>query len=254
MTIRPRNPYLRYSEFSRVGAAPVVLLLAMALSVGICFAATEAPSGGWDSGSPRYREEALLFMLKEANAYASLLALPEDLPISLGSLTEKLIASERVASRFGALGSLHTARFSYGFGKGRRLCYVTRLPGDGTNRAPYDRLKPWAIHPSQVDTNAAYALATQFLTRAFVDVPRLSESAKVSVHPIRVRNMTTSIYNISWERDGTPVAEITLAQPERELWLLRIEEPELISRKPFGIPNSNSTPTLPRSAPEKTGD
>jgi hypothetical protein len=173
-------------------------------------------------------------MLAEANTYALRLNLPEKLPLTAASVTEKFIAPPRLASGFGALGSFRTTNFSYGFGKGRHLSYVTRLPKDKSQRSLYERMKPWAIDTSMVNTNAAYTMATQFLARAFVDLPRLS-SARASISPMIVIKMTTSIYTVQWERGGGPLVQVTFDAPKAELWTLRVEDPEYILRKPLEV-------------------
>lgn len=193
--------------------------------------------------TPPDREALLGAMLAEANAYAASLGLPETLPLTLESLTEKFTTPPRVAVRFGTLGSLRTTNYSYGFGEGRHLCYVTRLPKDKSNRSLYERMKPRAIDPSAVNTNAAYSMATQFLARAFVDLPKLA-GAKLSIYPMTILKMTTSVYTVEWQRGGSPLAEVRFDQPKAELWSLRVEDPALILRKPLELPNTEPFVTL----------
>jgi hypothetical protein len=185
---------------------------------------------------PAYREAVFKLMLAEANEYAGRLSLPEKLPITKDSLKEVFTTDPYVANRFGALGSLRTTNYSYGFGKGKHLSYVTRLI-KGTNPYDYDDNKQYAIDPSAVNTNAAYSMATQYLAKAFVDVPRLLESSTVSIHPWVILHMTTSKYTVEWQRSGKPVVRVVLAEPKAELWTLRVEDPEYILRKPLEITN-----------------
>jgi hypothetical protein len=150
-----------------------------------------------------------------------------------------------MAERFGALGSLRTTNFSYGFGKGKHLCYITRLI-KGSNPHDYEVNKPYEIDPSTVNTNAAYILATQWLAKAFVDVSRLSTSSVVSTEPLVILHMTTSKYTVEWGQGSMlingvsmpkPVAKVVLASPQNELWTLRVEDPTFILRKPLEITN-----------------
>lgn len=202
--------------------------------------ATNVAAGFWlREAPPAYRDAVFRLMLAEASTYAAQLNLPEKLPLTTASVTEKFIASPRLATGFGALGSFRTTNFSYGFGKGRHLSYVTRLPKDKSKRSPYERMKPWAIDASMVNTNAAYRLATQFLAKAFVDLPRLS-TASVAINPMTVLKMPTSIYTVEWQRGGSPVVQVTFDEPKAELWTLRVEDPEYILRKPLEVSNLDS--------------
>lgn len=185
---------------------------------------------------PAYREAMSKLMLAEANEYARALHLPETLPLTTNLLRECFVTPPFVAARFGALGSLRTTNYSYAFGRGRRLSYVTRLI-KGDNPYDYDSHKRYAIDPSAVNTNAAYRQATQWLSKAFVDVRRLSESSTVSIQPWVILHMTTSKYTVEWQRNGEPVAKVVLVEPKAELWTLRVEDPQLILRKPLELAN-----------------
>jgi hypothetical protein len=185
---------------------------------------------------PAYQKAVAKLLFTEANYYAAQLNLPELLPISINTITELFISSPSLVERFGALGSLRTTNFSYGFGKGKHLCYITRVI-KGSNPYDYDANKPYAIDPALVNTNAAFSMATQFLAKAFVDVSRLSTSSIVSIQPWVILHMTTSKYTVQWERNGRPVVKVVLSPPKAELWTLRVEDPSLILRKPLEITN-----------------
>ncbi len=204
---------------------------------------------------PAYKAALSTLMLAEVNDYAARLNLPEALPITTNALKELFISSPSLAVRFGALGSLRTTNFSYGFGKGKHLCYITRVI-KGTNPYDFDANKPYAIDPALVNTNAAYSMATQFLTKAFVNLSQLSTSAIVSVEPWVILHMTTSKYTVQWERNGRPVVKVVLSPPKAELWTLRVEDPTLILRQPLEITNldfllsqTNALPGTNASAP-----
>lgn len=185
---------------------------------------------------PEYRKEISKSMIAEVNTYAAQLALPEHLPITSDSLTELFVSPPLVAHDFGALGNIQTTNFSYGFGKGRHLCYITKVI-KGTNPFDYEANKPYAIDPAAVNTNRAYLLATQFLAKAFVDLNRLSTSSVVSIKPWVILHMTTSKYTVQWSRNGEPVVKVVVAEPQKELWTLRVEDPTLILRPPLELPN-----------------
>ena len=185
---------------------------------------------------PAYQEAVLKLMLAELNDYVMALKLPETLPLAKDSITNYHVTAPFVANQFGALGSLRTTNYSYGFGKGRHLCYITRII-KGTNPYDYDNNKPYAIDPIQVNTNAAYSMATQFLVKAFVDVSRLSTSSIVSIEPWVILHMTTSKYTVQWEREGRPIVKVVVSPPKAELWTLRVEDSTLILRKPLEVTN-----------------
>jgi hypothetical protein len=185
---------------------------------------------------PAYKEAMAKLMLSEVNDYASALNLPEQFPIATDSLNEVFVTPPSFAESYGALGSLRTTNFFYGFGRGKHLCYITRLI-KGNNPYDYDANKPYAIDPSAVNTNAAYLLATKWLATAFVDVARLSTSSVVSVKPWVILHMTTSKYTVEWQQAGRPIVKVVLAEPKAELWSLRVEEPDYILRKPLEVAN-----------------
>lgn len=214
------------------------------------FAAFPQALGPADSNLPRallvqeqsaaYREAVLGLMLAEADTYARHLCLSERLPLRAESMSEVFITPPRLASKFGAIGSLRTTNYSYGFGRGRHLSYITRLPKDKSNRSLYDRMKPWSIDPAAVDTNAAYMTATQILGKAFVDLTKLS-TVKISVSPITILDMTTSVYTAGWRRGDEPIAQVTFDQKKGELWSLRVEDPTCILRNPLLLTNLESS-------------
>lgn len=218
-----------------------LLLCFLAFTELFCFSQTNdqtnlaAPALNWDK-PPAYKEALSRLMLDEVNDYAARLNLPGPLPVTTNALTENFVSSSPLAIRFGALGSLRTTNFSFGFGKGRHLCYITRII-KGDNPYSFDDNKHFAIDPSAVNTNAAYLLATQFLAKAFVDLNRLSTSSVVSIQPWVILKMTTSKYTVQWSREGRPVAKVVLVEPKKELWTLRVEDPSLILRKPIEVAN-----------------
>lgn len=194
---------------------------------------------------PAYEETVLRLMIGEANIYIIELDLPETRPLTARALRERFVAPPRVAESFGALGSMQSSNFSYSFGRGKRLSYITRLPKDTSNRPLYERMKPWAIAPELVDTNSAYMIATQYLARAFVDLTSI-KNATVLAAPRKVLDMTTAIYTVAWRRGDNILAEVTVDMRDRELWSLRVEDPACSLRHPLAVPS------LPDSLQEKS--
>jgi len=209
-----------------------ILLTLVAIGQNICLSETNSVSASRKT-SQVYKDAVLKAMLDEANEYAKHIGLPENLPITRASLKETVISPPAIAIRFGALGSFRTEKFSYAFGRGRRLSYITRLTKDA-GKPLYEANKHLAIPLSSVNTNSAYMMATQWLAKAFVDLQRLSQSATVSVRPWRILDMTTCKYTVEWQRGAKQIAEVTLIEPTNELLVLRVEDPELILRPPLG--------------------
>jgi hypothetical protein len=216
----------------------IFLLIAANLIGSVCLAQTNSSAQLFLNREKPKKYEATLskLMIAEVNDYAARLELPEHFPITSNSVTELFVTSPFVARNFGALGSIRTTNFSYGFGKGRHLSYITRVI-KGTNPYDFNANKLYAIEPSSVNTNAAFMLATQFLAKAFVDINRLSTSSVVSIHPWTISHMTTSKYTVQWSRGGHPVVKVVLAEPQRELWTLRVEDPTLVLRSPLEVPD-----------------
>ena len=189
----------------------------LAAQICVCFQLFSQSNYGWAQRdfkvTPAYREATSTAMLAEVNEYAQRLNLPEVLPITTNALKELFITPPYMAIRFGALGNIRTTNYSYGFGKGRHLCYITRLI-KGQNPYSYDENKQFAIDPSVVNTNAAYIMATQFLAKAFVNVEQLNKSSTALIEPWVIRDMTTSKYTVEWQCNGQSVVKVTLVQPE----------------------------------------
>jgi len=188
--------------------------------------------------SVAYQAAVTTLLLSEASDYAASLNLGERLPITTNSVKEIFVSSPFVADRFGALGSLRTTNFSYGFGNGKHLCYITRIIGKNDPYS-FEENKQFEIDPTALNTNGAFLVATQLLAKAFVDITRLSSSSTVSVEPLVILHMTTCKYTVRWQRDGKTIAKVVLVEPKKELWTLRIEDPSLILRGQLGIPDSN---------------
>ena len=68
-----------------------------------------------------------------------------------------------------------------------------------------------------------------------MDLPWLLRHTTVTIHPIVILDMTTSVYDLEWKRSGTNVVEVGLEQSKKEVWLLRVEDPELILREPLEV-------------------
>lgn len=184
--------------------------------------------------TPSYKQIAINLMVNEASLYSERLGLPEAHPLGINNIKNSHVTFPYVFTKCGALGSIATSKFSYGFGKGKHLTYITRFPHDNSGRPLYERLKPWELK-SDPDTNSAYKTAEQYLNKAFVDVSKMSTGATVTITPLKVIDMVTSIYTIEWRHNEQVLSQVVICEPNGELWSLRIEHPEYIRREPIEI-------------------
>jgi hypothetical protein len=195
------------------------------------------------SGSPAYRKEVLQLLVQEANRVARELNLPEQLPITETNLISTSIYPPRIAKNLRAIGKIATSNYTYYVSVGNKFSFLVR-----THLQQEDnQLKAKYILPiNQMDTNAAYQLATQFLTAASMDVAALNRDCDV-----RMNTATTSgqddqhfvpLYSISWVNRGKQempgnAASVELFLPTKSLRQLHVNKSEYILRTPLQITN-----------------
>jgi hypothetical protein len=96
----------------------------------------------------------------------------------------------------------------------------------------------WPLN--RIDTNAAYQLATQWLSAVSMDVAGLNQDCHRSIRPWipeGATNYFVPVYRVSWGKDGEPVALVELFLPTKTLRDLRVEKSKYILRKPIVITN-----------------
>ena len=98
-------------------------------------------------------------------------------PISATELKTYYVSPPRLR----AGGSVETPDFFFGFGKDGRLQFITKNLPDAELSLP-EKYEKWAKMKSLVDTNGAYALATNWLMKLDVDVAALEKE-----HPSQVQ-------------------------------------------------------------------
>jgi hypothetical protein len=214
--------------------------------------------------SPAYQKEALKLVTEEANGVAEELALPEDMPITESNLVEYHISPFGFAYAYKMIGNVSTKNYVYGVSAGDKFntCSI----------ANYDQvcltLQTRAVLPiTEIDTNSAYQLATQWLEAVHVDVARLNRDCKVEATINDFWNGVPTgaqftkkrfipIYDVSWlsprnqsEHYGD-VAFVELYAPTKKLLQLSIEDPKYISRPPLIF--TNLAALFPGIAPIRT--
>ena len=106
---------------------------------------------------------------------------------------------------------------------------------------------------NQIDTNAAYQLATQFLVAARVDVKRLDRDCKITIKPSdfwnglepggQLRQRTfVPIYDVFWKsptrvENSDVAASVEVFTPTRTLLQLSVYQPGYILRDPIVFTN-----------------
>jgi hypothetical protein len=185
--------------------------------------------------TPAYRQAALSLVLQEANHYAARLKLSERLPIASNDLREVRIATPWLEQKFGMLGSIRTENYSYGVAKGNRLVYITGKEEAQRLDVSHKRkhVRPW----SELNTNTAFQLATQWLTLAYVDVARLAREYECTIGAVEFGDGFVPNYSVWWGRAGQTVVKVHLFEPERLLTSLHVEDPSLVLRPPLVITN-----------------
>jgi hypothetical protein len=110
--------------------------------------------------TPAYNKEALRLIIEEANRVARELNLPEKLPITEADLVEIIVPPPRIGQGMKAIGNITTSNYFYAVYSGKRFSLVRTHMQEEYNQLQKEYLWPM----SRMDTNAAYNLATQWLS------------------------------------------------------------------------------------------
>ncbi|SRR6266545_7457156 len=125
-----------------------------------------------------YQREALKLVLQEANQVAKELVLPETLPITEHSLVRSFILPRAGAQSWKTIGKIVTRNYAYYVSKDNKFCFL-----EGTHQE--EDIQRWRseywLPVSQVDTNTAYQLATQWLAAASMDVKALNRDCRLHI-------------------------------------------------------------------------
>jgi hypothetical protein len=191
--------------------------------------------------TPAYRNEALRLVIEEANRVAQELNLQEQLPITQTNLLEAYISPPRMAQGMKAIGNITTSNYVYYVSVGNKFSFLVRthLEEEETQaRSKY----LWPV--SQVDTNAAYQLATQFLAAASMDVNALNTNCDLHIDTCLLESAKgkhfVPLYWITWSEKnnrGLGGASIELFLPTKTILQIHVNKSEYILRKPLEITN-----------------
>jgi len=208
------------------------------------------------SASPAYRKEVSRLLLQEANRVAQALSLPEKMPIAETNITKVAVYPPRIAKNMEAVGNVITTNFTYYVSVGYKFSALTR-----THLQQEDnQLKSKYVLPiNQMDTNAAFQLATQFLTAALMDVAALNRDCDVRIDTAMTSGQDDEhfvpLYSISWvnrrkqEMPGN-AASVELFLPTKSIQQMHISKSEYILRQPLQITNPDFL-HLPTNGPTR---
>ncbi len=199
-----------------------------------------------------YQEAALEVLLAEANQIARELELPERLPIKRSDLREARINTPYWAEHARQFGFVSTSNYYYYANVGNRLGWVDPNFGPDEVRRPVfmESVRKRFLRPkAQMDTNAAYAMATQWLAKVGADVPALERDAeRVDISAREIGGNFVPVYLVRWQKlaqfrgDSSPpklesVASIQFVAPERRILQMRVNQAKYIRRKALTVPD-----------------
>lgn len=191
-----------------------------------------------------YQKAAFGLVLQEANKVAQELKLPEKLPITEADLTEVFISPFEYAYEEKSIGSVATKSYIYYISQGNKLSY---LEGTHQNEDCRTFQSKYTLPISQVNTNEAYQLATQWLAAASMDVKTLNHDYPVIVEVEHDYIQSppgkfVPVYDVYWPKgkQNGSVASVRLFTPTKTLLQLRVEDPKYILRQPLVFTNPAS--------------
>ncbi len=195
-----------------------------------------------------YQKAALNRVLEEANDAARELKLPEALPITVTNLAEVYISTYG-RSRIGTepIGNVSTKNYCYCVSLDHKLSYIE---GTHQDQDAFKWIEEYKWPLSQIDTNAPYQLATQWLDAVSMDVAGLNRDCEVHIVPDRYwdnpklhQKTFVPIYEVYWlsplnrKKGYGDAASVRLFLPTKTLMSLRVEDPKYILRPPITFTN-----------------
>lgn len=194
--------------------------------------------------SQAYQHEAFHLLIEEANQAAQALQLEEDLPITRSKISGARINRFGFFYTHGLLGFVATTNYTYRALRAGKLDTIEIDHSYEVWRGLQDELFP----ENQVDNQAAYQLATQWLASLSVDVKALNRDCQLTVasSPVLnyvgsgkepIRRMFAPTYDVMWKSSNGPAAGVQLYLPDKLLIQLNIEDPKYNLRPPIIFTN-----------------
>lgn len=186
-----------------------------------------------------YKHVAIAIMLAQVNEFAQKTGLPLEHPISMVDVLPESHVSPPRLMGFG--GSIVTTNYGFGFSRGYLANFKKLERKVNTDSALRERNYELGRMVSDVDTNKAYHLATNWLTAIGVDIPSLeSKHAHTTTQRFYYKNPETAatgradekntvqlpIFEIEWGKQevrsdsksyAMPLLSVTVFGPSKEL-------------------------------------
>jgi hypothetical protein len=128
-------------------------------------------------------------------------------------------------------GTFSTANFAFGFREGR----LHLVMNTQTNIESVEHYREWAKMPSLVNSNEAYRMATNWLSRVYVDVAYLNKNYKLNVGqpgfwmtpPAELGGKgsgwtTLPLYYVTWRKGDYEAAKVGIFGPTKQFMGLTI--------------------------------
>ncbi len=140
------------------------------------------------------------------------------------------------------MGNITSSNYTYYISVSNKFSYLAKR----NLESGYDQLRAHYLWPtSQLDTNGAYQLATQFLRAASMDIAALNSNCVVKIDALTPEGKGgkhfVPVYWIYWLARGGqgygPAAVVELFLPTKTIRQLRVNQSEYILRKPLQITN-----------------
>jgi hypothetical protein len=200
-----------------------------------------------------YEKEAFRFLLIEANKVAGELHLAERLPIQETNVVDAFIAPFGDAYATGGIGCISTSNYFYSVADNSQCGIITRTHYD---EAMHYYESHCFLPQSEINTNEAYEMATQWLRSWSVDVDALNHDLHLVLKHNPGRGSAPSgkfvpVYAVAWCKpwkplpgliqehhgDWAPVVTVLLFAPTKTLLELEIRDPKYNHRAPIVFTN-----------------
>ncbi len=199
-----------------------------------------------------YQTAVFQLMVGEANLAAKQLDLSDSRPLVINQNTNEWNVSP---PPMGIGGSVLTSNYIFEFQKGQ-LAWVKKTDWFQKVTPPITNLVELASRRSLLDSNSAYQLATQWLSRLSVDVNGLERRFPPNVFQVPARriasdgsnlpgvsnNIATPLFKISWGDRKPPMdmmnpVRVEILGTTKELLDLSIRDASLFKRPPIAVTN-----------------
>lgn len=195
--------------------------------------------------SGAFQAEGLRLVIEEANKVARELQLQEALPITSTSLLHAYIGPFGYTYKFKGVGNITTPNFYYGVEQDYKFSDLT-ITKLNEHCSEYQSNYQWLLN--RLDTNAAYQLATQWLTTVHMDVSGLNHDCDAHValssdlkdESVMSNRKFTPIYFLWWTHKSNVndcAAYIELFSPTKTLLQLKMYDSQYILRPPVAFTN-----------------